>query len=60
LLLSSDALRAADLLVEREEMLIDQLRWVGEESYRQRLEIKAELAEIRRDLERLGFPGSSS
>jgi hypothetical protein len=54
---SLDALRAADLLAEREELLIDQLRCVGEASYRQRLEIKTELTKIRSELERLGFGG---
>jgi hypothetical protein len=54
--LPPDPFRAADLLVEREDLLIEQLRCVGQASHRQRLGIKAELAKIRGDLERLGVP----
>lgn len=47
-------MRAA-ALVEREEMLIDEFRLVGEASYRRRLELDVELGAIRSELERLGF-----
>ena len=49
-----DAMRAA-ALIEREEMLIDEIRFVSEASYRRRQEIEVELSGIRRELERLGF-----
>jgi hypothetical protein len=51
-----DALRAA-ALIERGEMLIDEMRLVGEASYRRCEEIEVQLSDIRRDLELLGFPG---
>ncbi len=51
----SDAIRAA-ALIEREEMLVDELRLVDEASYRLRQEIELELSDIHRDLELLGFP----
>ena len=51
----SDATRAA-ALIEREEMLVDEIRFVDEASYRRRQEIELELSDIRRDLELLGFP----
>jgi hypothetical protein len=50
----SDAVRAAALL-DREELLIENVRCVSEASYRQREEIELELGDIRRELERLGF-----
>jgi hypothetical protein len=50
--LPPDPFRAADLLFERQDLLIEQLRCLGETSHRQRL--KAELAKIRGELERLG------
>jgi hypothetical protein len=50
----SDAVRAAALL-DREELLIEQVRCVSEASYRRREEIELELCDIRRELERLGF-----
>jgi hypothetical protein len=52
----TDAMRAADL-IERGEMLIDEMRLIGEASYRRCEEIEVELSDIRRDLELLGFPG---
>jgi hypothetical protein len=53
-----DAMRAA-ALSEREEMLIDEIRLAGETpSYRRRQETEAELSDVRRDLELLGFPYS--
>jgi hypothetical protein len=55
-----DAFRAADLLVEREDLLIGQLRCLGKASNLQRLEIRAELARIRDDLKRLRFPSDPS
>jgi hypothetical protein len=51
----SAAIRAATL-IEREELLIEQVRFVSETSYRRRQEIELELSDIRRSLERLGFP----
>jgi hypothetical protein len=51
-----DAMRAA-ALIERGEMLIDEMRLVGEASYRRCEEIEVQLSDIRRDLELLGFPG---
>jgi hypothetical protein len=51
----SDAMRAA-ALIEREEMLVDEIRSVGEASYRRRQDIELELSDIRRGLELLGFP----
>jgi hypothetical protein len=50
----SDATRAA-ALIEREEMLADEIRFVGEASYRRRQEIELELSDIRRGLELMGF-----
>ena len=54
----SHVIRAAALLdlLDREEVLLERVRLIGEGSDRQRREIEAELSEIRRDLERLGFP----
>jgi hypothetical protein len=52
-------MRAA-ALIEREEMLIDEFRLVGEASYRRRQDIEAELSDIRRGLELLGFPRTLS
>jgi hypothetical protein len=49
---SSDALA---LLRDLEELLVE-LRSVGAASFRSRLDIEAELSQIRHDLERLGFP----
>jgi hypothetical protein len=49
---------SAALLFDLEELLIEQLRLFGDESYRQRLQIEAELSEVRRELERLGFAPS--
>ena len=45
----------AALLLDLEELLSEQLRLLGRASCKQRLEIEAELAEIRRKLESLGF-----
>ena len=51
-----DAMRAA-ALSEREEMLVDEIRFAGEApSYRQRQKIEVELSDVRRGLELLGFP----
>jgi hypothetical protein len=41
-----------------EELLIERLRLFGGESYQQRVEIEAELSNVRRELERLGLPAS--
>ena len=54
----SDVMRAADLL-EREKQLTEELRFASDASYRRRVEIEEELAEISRELKRLGFPPSS-
>ena len=54
-----DVVRAAALL-EREEILVDEFRLVGEASYRRRQDIEVELSDIRRDLELLGFPRTLS
>jgi hypothetical protein len=51
----SDAIRAA-ALVELEEMLCDEIRFVNEASVRRRQKIELELSDIGRDLELLGFP----
>jgi hypothetical protein len=50
----SYAVRGA-VLHEREDLLIDQLRFVSDTSYRRREQIELELCDIRRELERLGF-----
>jgi len=50
-------MRVADLL-EREKQLAEELRFAGDASYRRRAEIEEELAEIGRELARLGFPRS--
>jgi hypothetical protein len=50
-----EVVRAASLLIEREELLIEHLRSVRNALLRR--EIEAELCEIRRDLRILGFPG---
>ena len=55
-----DAMRAA-ALSEREEMLVDEIRFASEApSYRRRQETEVELSDIRRDLELLGFPRTLS
>jgi hypothetical protein len=43
------------LLLDLEDLLIEQLRLLGGGSSQQRLEIEAELSEIRRRLRSLGF-----
>ena len=53
----SDVMRAAALL-ERAELLTDQVRFASESSYRRQHQIEEELSEIRRELKRLGFPPS--
>jgi hypothetical protein len=50
----ADTRRAAALL-EREELLLEQARHLDEASYRRRMEIEEELAEIRRLLKTLGL-----
>jgi hypothetical protein len=45
----------AALLLDLEDLLIEQLRLIGGAYSQQRLEIEAELSEIRRKLESLGF-----
>jgi hypothetical protein len=40
-------------LLDLEQLLVEQLGLLGGASYRQRLEIEAELSEIRRELARL-------
>jgi hypothetical protein len=52
--LVSEATRAAALL-EREELLTAEARYLPEASYRRRAEINEELAEIHRLLEALGL-----
>ena len=54
-----DAMRAA-ALIDREEMLVDEIRFVDEASIRRRQDIDLELSDIRRDLELLGFPRTVS
>jgi hypothetical protein len=51
----SDAIRAA-ALIEREEMLFDEIRFVDDASVPRRQKIELELSDIRRDLELRGFP----
>jgi hypothetical protein len=53
----SEMVRAA-ALIEREELLNDELRFVNEVSRRQ--EMEAELSEIRRGLQLLGFSTASA
>jgi hypothetical protein len=53
----SDLMRAAALL-EREELLNEEVRFASDSSYRRRLEIEAELSDIRREITRLGFAAS--
>jgi hypothetical protein len=48
----------AAILFELEELLTEQLSLVGKEAYRRRIEIEAELADVRRQLARLGFEPS--
>ena len=50
----SDAMRAA-ALIEREEMLVEEIRFVSEASYRRREALELALSDIRRGLEVLGF-----
>jgi hypothetical protein len=45
-------------LLDREERLMEQFRFMDEASYRRRSEIEEELSEIRRALVRLGFARS--
>jgi hypothetical protein len=52
--LPSAAIRAA-ILLNRKKVLIEEIRLLGEASYRRRLEIEVELTEIRHELERLGL-----
>lgn len=54
----SDVMRVADLL-EREKQLTEELRFASDASYRRRVEIEEELAEISRQLTRLGFSPST-
>jgi hypothetical protein len=49
---SLEALQAASLL-DREDRLLEERRFLGIAPYRRRVEIDAELLEIRDDLERL-------
>jgi hypothetical protein len=51
-------MRVADLL-EREKQLTEELRFASGASYRRRVEIEEELAEISRELTRLGSPPST-
>jgi len=51
-------MRVADLL-EREKQLTEELRFASDASYRRRVEIEEELAEISRELTRLGFSPST-
>ena len=50
----SNAFRLA-ALIDREGILIDESRSVGEASYRRREDIEVELCDVRRELERLGL-----
>jgi hypothetical protein len=54
----STPLETEALLLDLEELLIEQLRVLGGASYRQRLEIEDQLAEVRRELKRLAFQRS--
>jgi hypothetical protein len=54
---ASEMVRAA-ALIEREELLNDELRFVNEVSRRQ--EMEAELSEIRRGLQLLGLPTATA
>jgi hypothetical protein len=53
----ADAMTAAELQ-KREEQLTEELRFASDAQYRKRVDIEEELSEIRRKLERLGFPPS--
>jgi hypothetical protein len=53
----SDVIRSADLL-EREKQLTEELRFASDASYRRRVEIEEEPAEIGRELKCLGVPPS--
>jgi hypothetical protein len=57
--LLSEAFREAALL-DREVRLLDQLRSLNPASYRKKLELDAELLDIRDDLERLAWRLRSS
>jgi len=57
---SFDDFRIADLLVEREDLLIEKLRCLGVGSPQRRLRIRAQLAKIRGELERLGLSDERS
>jgi len=48
----------APILLRLEELLSEQLTLVGKEAYRRRLEIEAELADVRLQLARLGVEPS--
>jgi hypothetical protein len=48
----------APILLKLEELLSEQLTLVGKEAYRRRLEIEAELADVRLQLARLGVEPS--
>ena len=48
----------APILLKLEELLTEQLSLVGKEAYRRRLEIEAELADVRLQLARLGVEPS--
>jgi hypothetical protein len=50
----SDVMRVADLL-EREKQLTEELGFASDASYRRRVDIEEKLAEISRELTRLGF-----
>jgi hypothetical protein len=54
---AADTLRAA-ALIEREQLLNDELRFINDVSRRQ--EMEAELSEIRRGLQLLGFHTSTA
>jgi hypothetical protein len=57
---SLDDFRVADLLIEHEDLLIEELRCLGVASARRRLRIRVQLARIRCELERLGLSDKSS
>ena len=49
---------SAALLLDLERLLKEQLDLLGGASYQRRLEIDAQLSDVRRELERLGFAPS--
>jgi hypothetical protein len=56
---SSQRPNTAPILLKLEELLSERLTVVGKEAYRRRLEIEAELADVRLQLARLGVEPST-